>query len=60
MKLFLAGRGGEGEKRCQAVCGAALLLLAGRGGEEGWRCGAVTSASCGCSGPPLLGPFDVR
>jgi hypothetical protein len=59
MKLFPASRGGEGEKRCQAVCGAAPLLLAGHGGEEGWRCAAVTSLSCGCFGPPLLGPFDV-
>jgi hypothetical protein len=60
MKLFLAGGGGEGEKRSLAVCGAVLLLLTSRGGEDGWICGAAASASCSCSGPPLLGPIGVR
>ena len=33
MKLFPAGRGGEGEKRCGEVGGVVVLLLDGRGGE---------------------------
>jgi hypothetical protein len=45
--LFLAGRGGGGEKFA-----ADLSLLASRGGEEEWKLWAVSSASwwwcCGC------------